>query len=100
MAMHYIKEGNQKISDSSLNGNFSNLWAGKKELIRMVNLVHSTYVPINFTKKKTAPRHSSNPCWLSYKCATGHAQKNVDGSCHNSKNHGGNSHYVYSLNNA
>ena len=101
--MHYIKAGNakEKITDSRLNGNFSNPWPGKKEdPQRMVELVHSPYVPINFTKRKllldTAPTpasHLTNMPLVTHK-RTWMALVTI------SKNHGGNSDYVYSSNNA
>lgn len=51
MAIDYIKMEDKNNSGSSLSGsNFSNPWARKKEIpLRTVELVHSPYVPINFT---------------------------------------------------
>lgn len=60
MIICYIKQQKEKNIDSSLNGNFSNPWLGKREEPkRLLKLVLSPYVPINFTKRKvllvTAP---------------------------------------------
>ena len=68
--------------------------------LRPVKLVRSPYVPINFTKRKLLLDTASTPA--------GHLT-NVPLVMHKrmwmalvtfSKNHGGNSDYVYSLNNA
>lgn len=54
MTICYIKERSiKKIIESTLNGNFSNPWLGKREEPRrLLKLVLFPYVPINFTKRK------------------------------------------------
>lgn len=64
MTVHYIKERSpkEKITDCSLNGNLSNPWPGKREEPqRMLKLVQSPYVPINFTKRKLLPVIAPTP---------------------------------------
>lgn len=120
MAIDYIKMEDKKNSGSSLSGsNFSNPWAGKKEIpLRTVELVHSPYVPINFTalvqqQQKREERKKRKGRKRKLLLDTGSTPAgyliNVPLVMHKrvcvalvtfSKNHGGNRVDVYSLNNA